>query len=70
MKYQTRAYRETQDDGLWSAVWSIWPSAMMFEEQTPFNVPSRSRIRSVLGRNGFRKRKHGGVGEAARHGHA
>ena len=37
----SRAYREAQSDDLWRTVWQIWPDALTYEEETPFDRLSR-----------------------------
>jgi len=35
---ETRVRREAREDALWAAVWQIWPEALLFEDETPFNA--------------------------------
>jgi len=60
-RQQLRAYRETGEDPLWNTVWQIWPKAMMFEEETPFDAFGAIRRR----RAEHRSHKHQGTGETA-----
>jgi len=60
-RQQLRAYRETGEDPLWNTVWQIWPKAMMFEEETPFDAFGAIRRR----RAGHRSRKQLEAGEAS-----
>lgn len=51
MNRHARAQREAREDPLWAAVWQLWPTAMTYEEETPFDArrhPFRLGKRATL----------------------
>lgn len=58
MNRQTRVRREAREDPLWAAVWQIWPKALLFEDDTPFDVLRHNGVVSEFRRRQARERRH------------